>query len=195
SLDDPSWAPLIELSAAYTYFPTYAQVLFEYNQPNFKPVFMVEANYEFEENFSRGGGSTKNLRRQEYWTMLSGATGQLYASIHTWRLTKGWESNLDTVGVRELKHMKDLFSAVRWYDLVPDQDHTVVTGGYSALACTAGNLATRIGRHHDFVARTFNRLRNFAFIAANDCGTAARTSDGALVVAYMPSSRTITVDM
>ena len=32
SLDSQSWAPLIELNAAYTYFPTYAQVLTEYNR-------------------------------------------------------------------------------------------------------------------------------------------------------------------
>ena len=32
SLDDPSWSPLIELNAAYTYFPTYARVLTEYNR-------------------------------------------------------------------------------------------------------------------------------------------------------------------
>ena len=52
SLDDPQWAPLIELDAAYTYFPTYAQVLIEYNRSDFKPVFMVEANYEYEQNFN-----------------------------------------------------------------------------------------------------------------------------------------------
>ena len=48
SLDDATWAPLIELNAAYTYFPTYAQILTEYNRSDFKPVFLVEANYEFE---------------------------------------------------------------------------------------------------------------------------------------------------
>ena len=109
SLDDPQWAPLIELNAAYTYFPTYAQVLMEYNRANFKPVFMVEANYEFEQDFSAGGGVTGNLRRQEYWTMLSGATGQLYGSAHTWTLNRGWELNLDTPGILQLKYMKDLF--------------------------------------------------------------------------------------
>ena len=85
SLDDPSWAPLIDLDAAYTYFPTYAQVLNEYNRADFKPVFMVEANYEFEHFANTDGGSTQNLRRQEYWTMLSGACGQLYGSAYTWR--------------------------------------------------------------------------------------------------------------
>jgi len=62
SLEDKSWAPLIELNAAYTYFPTYAQVLTEYNRPNFKPVFLVEANYEFESLDTGSGGSTQNLR-------------------------------------------------------------------------------------------------------------------------------------
>ena len=102
------------------------------------------------------------------------------------------EANLDTVGVRQLKNMKGLFSAVKWYELVPYQNHTVVTGGYNAVACVAGNLATRIGKNHELVLR---RLRHYAFIASNDCGMAARTSDGSLVLAYMPTSRTITVDM
>src|SRR5262245_27931077 len=48
SLDDPTWAPLIDLSAAYTYFPTYVQVLNEYNRPNHKPVFIVVETYVFE---------------------------------------------------------------------------------------------------------------------------------------------------
>ena len=38
SLDDPSFAPLVQFNAAYTYYPTYAQVLKEYNRPNFMPV-------------------------------------------------------------------------------------------------------------------------------------------------------------
>jgi len=113
SLDDPRWAPLIDLNAAYTYYPTYAQVLGEYNRSEFKPVFMVEAHYEFEQNFFVGGGSAQNLRRQEYWTMLSGATGQLYGSGNTWRLQKEWEVNLDTPGVYQLKYMKDFFGARR----------------------------------------------------------------------------------
>jgi Protein of unknown function (DUF4038) len=108
-LDDPTWAPLIDLSAAYTYFPTYVQILKEYNRPNFKPVFMVEANYEFEKIPNTDGGSIQNLRRQEYWTMLSGATGQVYGSAYTWRLPKDWETNLDTLGIVQFAYMKALF--------------------------------------------------------------------------------------
>jgi hypothetical protein len=188
SLDDARWQQLIELDGAYTYYPTYAQVLKEYNRPNFKPVFMVEANYEFEHNTKPDRGTPANLRRQEYWTMLSGATGQLYGSAFTWRLPSGWLSNwrlrlstgrlfgwrssLDTPGVIQLGYMKKLFAPRQWYDLIPDQEHTVVTDGYGTRAPFGTGAVT-----------------------TDDYATAARTSDGALVIAYMPTTRAITVDM
>jgi hypothetical protein len=176
SLDDARWEPIIELDGAYTYYPTYAQVLKEYNRPKFKPVFMEEANYEFEHNSNTDGGSSANLRRQEYWTMLSGAAGQLYGSKYTWRLPTGWlsrwRSHLDTPGALQLSYMKNLFAPRKWYDLIPDQSHTVLTTGYGAPApLGAGSVAT------------------------DTYATAARTSDGTLVVVYMPSIRPITVDM
>ena len=53
------------------------------NHPNI-PVFMGEANFEYETNGvaagAEDGGSPHILRMQEYWTMLSGATGQLYGN-------------------------------------------------------------------------------------------------------------------
>ena len=86
SLDDPAWAPLIQLDAAYTYDPTYKQVLIEYNRPSPLPTFMVEATYEFEQNNpSIPFGSPLQLRKQEYWSLLSGATGQLYGNKYTWQ--------------------------------------------------------------------------------------------------------------
>ena len=52
SLDDRRWHGMIELDAAYTYAPTYAEVLKEYARHDFLPVFMVEANYEGENDFT-----------------------------------------------------------------------------------------------------------------------------------------------
>ena len=172
SLDDTRWEPLIELDGAYTYYPTYAQILKEYNRSNFRPVFMEEANYEFEHNYNTDGGSPANLRRQEYWTMLSGATGQLYGSAYTWKLPSAWRSKLDTPGVIQLSYMKNLFAKRKWYDLVPDQAHTVVTDGYGTPApFGTGSVTT------------------------DTYATAARTSDGTLIIVYMPTIRTITIDM
>jgi hypothetical protein len=167
SLDDPSWGPIVGLSAAYTYYPTYAQVLKEFDRPDFRPVFMVEANYEFEKNPNTDGGSTQNLRRQAYWTMLSGATGQLYGSFYSWKLPLEWQTHLDTPGISQLSYLAALFGSQKWYDLVPDQDHLVVTSGLGQYSAT-GSVAT------------------------NTYATAARTSDGSLVITYItcrPSAR------
>jgi hypothetical protein len=200
SLEDQTWASLIELNAAYTYFPTYAQVLTEYNRSNFKPVFLVEANYEFEHLPGTDGGSTQNLRKQEYWAMLSGAAGQLYGSAITWKLQKGWESGLDTPGVVQLSYMKNLFFNRRWYDLVPDQTHTVITAGYSGLSCLVGKFLAYFNKNfHSFTSKMLDRIRRHLIdigggITTNTCTTAARDSDAYLVIAYLPTIRTVTVD-
>lgn len=169
SLDDPTWRPFIELNASYTYYPTYAQVLTDYNRSNPLPTFMVEANYEFEHN-AADEGTPEILRRQEYWTLLSGAAGQLYGNHYTWPFIDGWQDNFDTPGSQQMGYTKALFQSRAWYNLVPDQNHTVVTAGFGTYADTGS-------------------------LGANDYLTAARTPDGSLVMAYMPTLRTITVDM
>jgi Protein of unknown function (DUF4038)/Putative collagen-binding domain of a collagenase len=170
SLDDALLVPYTSLAGAYTYYPTYAEVLHEYNEATFVPVFMEEANYEFEDNTGMDYGDPETLRRQEYWTMLSGATGQLYGNHYTWTFESGWQHNLNTPGIRQLQYMKDFFSARQWWDLVPDQTHTVVIAGYGTFSDT--------GSLHD-----------------NDYVTAARVPDGSLVLAFCPTSTTITIDM
>ena len=198
SLDDPSWAPLVELSAAYSYYPTYAQVLTEYNRKNFKPVFMVEANYEFESVPNTDGGSTQNLRRQEYWAMLSGAAGQLYGSFYTWRFAEGWKAHLDSPGVIQLVYMKDLFAPRKWYDLIPDQTHEVVVAGYDGLSGLVGKLSAYAENFSAFTAKLSTRIKRMTGLGSlptNTYATAARTSDGSLVLAYLPSLRSITVDL
>lgn len=170
SLDDPNWAPIIGLNATYTYFSTYAQVLKDYNRPNFQPVFMIEATYEFEHDCT-----PVILRRQEYWTNLSGATGQVYGNGSIWPFLSDWKSKLDTPGAIQMKYVQALFEPRAWYNLVPDQNHTVVTAGYGTF-----DAAT------DYADRSLGK---------SDYVTAARTPDGSLVMAYMPTLRSLTVDM
>ena len=179
SLDDPNWASIVGLNLAYTYYATYAEVLHAYNQATNIPVFMGEANFEYETNGvaegAEDGGSPHILRMQEYWTMLSGASGQLYGNRYIWRFLPGWKSHLDSPGVIQLGYMKNLFGVRRWYDLVPDQNHAFVTAGY-------GSFISVPPRHA--VAQRFAR---------NDYVTAALTPDGALGIAYLPQGGTITV--
>src|SRR5205814_370400 len=97
SLDDANWSPIIDLNATYTYYPTYAQVLKDYNRSNFRPVFMIEATYELEH-----GATPLILRRQEYWTLLSGATGQVYGNGPIWPFAKDWKNQFDSPGAVQM---------------------------------------------------------------------------------------------
>ena len=178
SLDDPNWAPIVGLNWAYTYYATYAEVLHGYNQSSNIPVFMGEANYEYDREGDEDGGTPFVLRLQEYWTMLSGAAGQLYGNKYTWRFLPGWQNYLDSPGVIQFGYMENLFKARKWYDLVPDQKHTFVTAGYGRFISTGPPATPTQARFAD-----------------NNYVTAALTPDGTLGMAYLPQGGTITVAM
>ena len=172
SLDDRTWAPMISLNSTYTYSPTYIQMLHSYNQTPVIPTYLVEAHYDLEKvGEPTDYGTPWVLRRQGYWTMLSGGTGQLYGNAYTWPFIPGWKFYIDTVAVTQLTIWKDFFSSLPWQNLVPDQEHTAVIAGLG----TYGSLQTRVSK--------------------SDFCTASKTPDGSVLIAYMPTARTITVNM
>ena len=83
---------------------------------------------------------------------------------------RGRETRLDTPGAVQFAHVKALLEPRAWYELVPDQAHKVVTAGYGTFASTGSP-------------------------GVNDYVTAARTPSGKLVIAYVPSARSVTIDM
>ena len=166
SLDDRRWSGILGLDAAYTYAPTYAEVLKAYNRRDHLPAFMIEANYEGEHGYT--GPST--LRRQEYWTMLSGATGQFYGNKYTWQFADGWQGYVDTIGSRQLTYVTNLFSRRRWFDLAPDSAHRLVVGGYGTYSSSGE-------------------------VSGNDYVAAARTPNGRLAIAYLPTGHPVDIDM
>jgi len=171
SLDDRRWKPMIGLDAAYTYYPTYAEVLKEYNRRDFMPVFMAEAGYESEQNSpSISPGSPDVLRRQAYWSVLSGAMGQFYGNHYTWQFTDGWNQHLDSPGSAQVGYLANLFAGRSWFRLVPDQGHRIVTAGYGTFA-TSGN------------------------VESSNYVTTAATPNGTLAISYLPAGGTIRVDM
>jgi hypothetical protein len=170
SRDDPRWHRIVKLDAAYTYFATYAKVLREYERRPPLPVFLIEAGYEFEQNASSiSYGDPATLRRQEYWTALSGATGQFYGNHYTWQFADGWKDHLDTEGSAQLGYLVNLLARRRWFRLVPDLRHRIVTKGYGTF--------------------TPNRA-----VASSDYATTAATPDRRLVISYLPAGGTIRVD-
>jgi hypothetical protein len=173
STDDPTWVPIVGLDAAYTYYPTYAQVLHSYDRATQQPVpvFLVESTYDNENLVIGHTATTQDLRMEEYWTMLSGGTGLLYGNHYTWTFAAGWQQNLDTAGARQIAFFRSFFTTRRWQDLVPDQSHKVVTSGYGAFDGNPDPFDT------------------------SDYVTTAMTADGKLSVSYLPAGGKLTVDM
>jgi chitodextrinase len=178
SLDDALLVPYTTLGGAYSYFPTYDEVLIQYNQTTTVPIFLEEAHYELE---TVGGccsesGTPNILRRQEYWSILSGSlAGHIYGNHYTWTLDgplgeADWANFLDTPGAQQLSYVKAVFTSHAWYNLVPDQNQTLVTAGFG----------------------TYNAQGP---LAGNSYVTAALTPDGTLAMAYIPNGQTITVNM
>ncbi len=123
------------------------------------PFILTESTYEGEHN-----ASTVQVRRQAYWAILCGATGQMMGNRPIWLFDQGWEAALASTGAQDMSRLKVLFLSRPWYQLVPDQKHEVVVDG-------------------------LGEFRGLDYLAA------ARTADGATVIAYMPTARAFTVDM
>jgi Protein of unknown function (DUF4038)/Putative collagen-binding domain of a collagenase len=171
SLDDSRWRGVLSLDGAYTYYATYDEVLRQYAKSPHLPVFMEEAGYEDEQNSGFiSPGTPQTLRRQEYWTALSGATGQFYGNHYIWPFSSGWQQHLDTPGSKQFGYLVRLLEGLPWYQLVPDIHHRVVTAGYGTYDGTANVLGS------DYV-------------------TTAVTPSGKLALAYLPAGRTVTVNM
>lgn len=171
SLTDPNWASEISVDGIYTYYMTYAESLAAYNRANHLPCLFLEGNYEFENNSGRQPPAPLVLRLQEYWSLLSGClAGHMYGNHYTWTFTSGWQSRLNTPGALQLRYFRNFFTKIRWFNLVPDQSHTLVTSGYG----------------------TFD-TNNDLLLTANDYATAAQSPDGTLGVVYCPKNTTLTL--
>ncbi len=172
SLIDPRWNGIISANYCYTYYPTYDAVLTAYNRSNYVPAFFGEGRYEYETQ--TGVLGSRNLqRRQHYWSLTSGANGGfIYGNKSVWQFLSGWrdQTNLLSPAVIDIQHLSQLFRPRKWYDLVPDQRHRLISGGYGTYGTTANP-------------------------ALNDYATAAMTPDGTLGLVYSPTNHTLTVQM
>jgi len=172
SFDDPAWKNLIDINGTYTYFPAYLQTLHSYDQQPIAPTFLMESRYEFDHgDIPPDDGTPYNLRKEEYWATLSGGTGQFFGNAEVWPFKSDWREKMDTVGVEQVTYWKNLFLSLSWQDLIPDQEGAILRSG-------AGSPCD---------------LRSS--VAGCDRAVAARSADGSLVVVYIPTSRTIRVNL
>jgi Protein of unknown function (DUF4038)/Putative collagen-binding domain of a collagenase len=172
STDNPYWAPRVDWNFVYTYHPTWKAVLDARRRRPALPAVLGEANYEGENNQPESPPTTdETLRRQVLWSLTSGAGGEFVGS-DDWEFHDGWEGRLSTRALAQVTRLRDLFSRMRWWRLVPDTGNRLVTAGRGTELTTDAPMD----------------------VLENDYVTAARTPDGRLAVVYLPTRRTITVD-
>lgn len=157
----------LSFNTVYTYDLIHPRLYRAYDRNPAEPFILIESSYEGEHN-----SSEVQIRRQAYWTILCGGFGHVFGNNPIWHFNgptlfaakETWQQAMDLPGSVGMMHWGNLFRSRKWYELVPDQKHEVVTKGLGEFTGL------------DYLA-------------------AARTADGGTVIVYMPTSRTVTVDM
>jgi hypothetical protein len=173
AFDDYGETGWLDFNTTYTYGIVHQKLLSDYNHKPVMPLVLIESTYEGEHNASQ-----VQIRRQAYWALLCGATGQFVGNYPLWGFYSGWQAAMDATASTDMEIVLRLFQSRGWYDLVPDQEGAATFSDSAAVRLTRGVVTAGIGEE-----------RGLDYVAA------ARTSDGGTVMAYLPSSRTVTVDM
>src|SRR5207302_1209356 len=152
------------------HWPNYDLLYREYgrNPSTHLPYFAGEYDYEGENNAGRDAPTPLRNRKEDWWSALSGGTGQMFGNHYTWGFFPGWQSNIATTGASQFTRMARFLGALPWWSFVPDQSHSVLTAGYGTYASAGGQTIT-----------------------ANDYATTVRSADGTTVVSYLPTNRTV----
>ena len=132
---------------------------------NRMPYIMAESAYEFERN-----ENTQTLRRQAYWSLLSGACGHFFGNRDVWVMNKNWESALRSAGHRSMQIFYAFVLSIPWYRMNPDWEHLVFISGRGSF-----NGGTDPG--------------------GEDYATASFTADHSTGIIYLPSARKIGVNL
>jgi hypothetical protein len=101
----------------------------EYRKYPAKPFVLGESQYEGEDLVSyKPLKASDVVRRQAYWSTLSGGCGHAYGSW-CWKVSEDWRNVGKDTGANQMGHVRKLFESLPWYNLVPDiENHFIIDG-------------------------------------------------------------------
>jgi len=129
------------------------------------PCFLIESAYENERH-----ATTQVIRRQAYWSLLAGATGEIFGHRDIWQMNKRLRESLNDPGSETMKIFQTFVQTIPWYRMKGDWAHTFFISG-------RGN---------------FNTTK---YPGGEDYATGAFTTDSTQAVLYMPTFRKVGVNM
>jgi hypothetical protein len=160
-----SW---LTVNDVYTYSNSlYTLALQAYQRSPVMPFFLIESAYENEH-----ASTPQTLRAQAYWTMLSGGMGQIFGNCPIWHFSSTGAFCTPTDWTTQLGSAGAVSMSIL-RKLLDSRPWSTLVPDVNHTSVTAG--------FGDFGSTTYV--------------TAARASDGATMLAYLPSARKITVNM
>src|SRR6185436_11496678 len=105
------------------------------------------------------GAATQPVRRFQWWSWLSTTGGYILGNGYVWPFkSPDWRNHLDTQCTRDMARLNAFMVSIPWFDLIPSG-----LGGTQNLITSGGSNET-----------------------SGDYVTAAATSNGRWLVAYIP---------
>ncbi len=133
--------PWLDFNMAYCYDPyhcprldAYAPVQFihTYNLKPVKPIILGEGFYEGTLNYTFNDNQKQlyAIRRNPLWGITCGITGHSIGHQKIFPFIEGWQNALDEPNSIVVKNLSSLVSEIKWWTLVPDQNHDVGISGF-----------------------------------------------------------------
>ena len=161
-----SW---LSINNTYSYVNVLGKLRDDYARNPAMPFVLLEAVYEgIAPDHPERDGSPQAMRRQAYWAIFTGACGQFFGNYPLWGFNSGWQAAMDEGGSQGMAKLRRLLDSRPWWTFVPDLNNTVVVAGFGD-------------------PNSSDPSQYYV--------TAARIPDGSSLWAYVPTGRTITLDM
>jgi hypothetical protein len=172
----------LDVNATYTYEIVHRKLLADYNRTPAMPFFLIESTYEGEHN-----ASAVQIRRQAYWAILCGAMGQFLGNLPVWGF---YGPNAPMEGTFFLDNEgRNANSVCAGWQAALDDAGACDMAHLKALFTSRAWYDLVPDQKHAVVTKGLGEFTGLDYLAA------ARTVDGSTVIAYMPTPRSVTVDM
>ena len=160
--------PWLQVNNVYTYGTVYSATLSEYARAGPFPLFFMEGRYE---NENMPQGTEQRMRVQAYQSRLSGAMGHLFGNNPIWHFDGPGIFAVSPADWRLWLDSPGARSMTHHVDLLSAHEWWLLEPDAANTVLTGG-LGSGLDR-----------------------AVAARTGTGSVVLAYLPSLRSITIDM